>query len=284
MKEFLTKPFLDLKNRDFLSLYSLKYLNQYNAEFYNPRNTAGYVIHFYISGEGCYKVDKRTVEVHQGSILFSPLGLIKQYATSKDVEGFVLIFSEAFFSKTSMKNVFLHNTQLFNSLDKLVYFPVEKRMDELMMLFQLIIDQLRRPYSELQEQILLNYVFSILLISEEIYTKEIPTFKITNEIKLIKEFKSLFNNELNRRYSVRFYTEQMNVSMSTLNRAFRKYENSSPKKWINKRLVKEIQIELNRMEMSVGEIAFKFGFSEVTNFIKFYKGQTGITPKQFRSQ
>lgn len=283
MKEFLTKPFLYLKNKQFLSLYSLKYLSQLTPDYFNSKNTGAYMLHFYIKGKGTYKLDYHIIEVDAGSALFSPLSESMQFHTSKECEGFALIFSEAFFGRSRMKNFFLQHTLLFNSVDKVVFFPTEDRTEELLTLFQLVIDQLRREESEVQEQVLLNYVFSILLISEEVFTKDRPTLRVANEIRLIKNFKLLFNSDLNRRQSVQFFCTQMNVSLSTLDRAFRKYEKSSAKKWINTALIKEIEIELKRFDMSIGEIAFKFGFSEVTNFTKFYKGQTGITPKQFRS-
>lgn len=283
MKEFLTKPFLYLKNKQFLSLYSLKYLSQLTPDYFNSKNTGAYMLHFYIKGKGTYKIDYHIIEVGAGAALFSPLSDSIPFHTSKECEGFGLIFSEAFFGRSRMKNFFLQHTLLFNSVDKFVFFPIENRAEELMMLFQLVIDQLRREHSEVQEQILLNYIFSILLISEEVFTKERQTLRVANEIKLIKNFKFLFNRESNRRQSVQFFCTKMNISLSTLDRAFRKYEKSSAKKWINTTLIKEIDIELKRFDMSIGEIAFKFGFSEVTNFTKFYKGQTGITPKQFRS-
>lgn len=284
MKDFLTKPFLYLKNKQFLSLYSLKYVSQLTPHYFSPKNTGVYMLHFYIKGKGTYKIDQHIIEVNAGYALFTSAAADMQFHTSQDCEGFALIFSETFFGRSRMKSFFLKNTLLFNSVDKVVFFPTGDRMEEFLMLFQLVIDQLRRGQSDIQEQILINYVFSILLISEEVFTKERPTLRVANEIKLIKNFKHLFNKELNRRQSVKFFCNQMNVSLSTLDRAFRKYENSSAKKWINTRLIEEIEIELKRHDMSIGEIAFKFGFSEVTNFTKFYKGQTGITPKQFRSE
>lgn len=284
MKEFLTKPFLDLKNKQFLSLHSLKNLGDPEREFFTSQKAGAYTVHFYVNGHGTYEIGNQVIIVESRALLFSPLGRIKQFHTSDECEGFALVFSETFFGKTSMKSFFLHHTQLFNSLDKIVFFPVKDRFEDVLNLFQLIIKEMRRPYSEIQEQILLNYVFSMLLISEELHKHEQVTLRVNNDIKIVRNFKLLYNNELNKRQSLKFFCDKMNLSLNTLERAFKKYENTTPKKWTNKRLVSEIQIELNCMENSIGEIAFKFGFSEVTNFTKFFKGQTGITPKQFRAR
>ena len=284
MKEFLTKPFLDLKNKQFLSLHPLKNIEDAECDFIISKKVNAYTVHFYISGHGTYRLRNREIIAESGYLLFSPLDHIKEFRTSEDCEGFALIFSETFFGKTTMKSSFLHHTQLFNSIDKIVFFPVEERFEDILNLFQLIIKELGRPYSEIQEQILLNYVFSILLISEELHKYDQVALRVDNDIKILKNFKALYNKELNKRHSLKFFCDKMNLSLNTLERAFKKYENTTPKKWTNKRLVSELQMELNRMDSSISDIAFKFGFSEVTNFTKFFKGQTGITPKQFRAR
>lgn len=39
---------------------------------------------------------------------------------------------------------------------------------------------------------------------------------------------------------------------------------------------------LNETNLSVADIAMVFAYDEPTNFIKFFKGMTGMTPLQYR--
>lgn len=284
MQEFFIKPFLNLKNKPFLSICSLEDFERLDPDFFSSEKTEFYIVHFYLKGKGIYSIGEESVDIEGKAILFTSYHRIRQFCPSDDCQGYVLIFSESFFGKTSIKSFFLHQTQLFNSLEKVVHFNAEERFYELSCLFELIANGLARPYSELQEQILLNYVFSILLIGEELGKQEQPPLKIDNGKKMIRDFKFLVNKELTSRHSLQHFCKKLNISVEALEKAFKKHEDITPKKWLNKRLVTEVKIDLNQSDISIGEIAFKFGFSEVTNFTKFFKTHTGSTPKQYRQK
>lgn len=255
-----------------------------DPEIFSAEKMEFYIVHFYLKGKGIYKIGDESVDIDGKAILFTTYLRIRQFCPGDDCVGYVLIFSESFFGKTAIKSFFLHHTQLFNSPEKVVHFDADERFEELSCLFNLIANGLERPYSELQEQILLNYVFSILLIGEEFGKKGKPPLTIDNDKMIVRDFKLLVNEELKRRHSLQYFSKKLNISLAALDKAFKKHESITPKKWLNKRLVTEIKIELNRSDISIGEIAFKFGFSEVTNFTKFFKTLTGTTPKQYRQK
>jgi len=284
MQEFFIKPFLNFTKKPFLSICSLEEFARMDPEIFSAEKMELYIVHFYLKGKGIYRIGDESVDIDGKAILFTTYLRIKQFCPGDDCEGYVLIFSESFFGKTTIKSFFLHHTQLFNSSEKVVHFAADERFEELSCLFGLIADGLERPYSELQEQILLNYVFSILLIGEEFGKQGKPPLKIDNDKRIVRDFKLLVNEELNRRHSLQYFSRKLNISLAALDKAFKKHENITPKKWLNRRLVTEIKIELNRSDISIGEIAFKFGFSEVTNFTKFFKTLTGTTPKQYRQR
>ncbi|MDZ7899775.1 MAG: helix-turn-helix transcriptional regulator [Arcicella sp.] len=47
--------------------------------------------------------------------------------------------------------------------------------------------------------------------------------------------------------------------------------------------VLEAKVLLKQSTMSIGEIAFKIGKFEPSDFSRFFKSKTNITPKQYRS-
>jgi len=77
----------------------------------------------------------------------------------------------------------------------------------------------------------------MLLISEELHKYDRVALRIDNDIKIVRNFKLLYNKELNKRQSLKFFCDKMNLSLNTLEREFKNYENTTPKKWTNKRLV-----------------------------------------------
>lgn len=56
----------------------------------------------------------------------------------------------------------------------------------------------------------------------------------------------------------------------------------SPCDIVEERLIGEAKKLLKEPGLSVAEISARFAFTEATNFTKFFKGLTGITPRQYR--
>jgi AraC family transcriptional regulator of adaptative response / methylphosphotriester-DNA alkyltransferase methyltransferase len=56
----------------------------------------------------------------------------------------------------------------------------------------------------------------------------------------------------------------------------------SPCDFMEERLVLEAQTFLRQADMPVADISYRLGFSDPSNFTKFYKGMTGHTPREYR--
>jgi AraC-like DNA-binding protein len=74
----------------------------------------------------------------------------------------------------------------------------------------------------------------------------------------------------------------MNISSKILNVATSQIVGSSPKKMIIERIILEAKRLLFQTNHSTKEISFLLGFEEPTNFNKFFKKHTYITPIKFK--
>lgn len=72
------------------------------------------------------------------------------------------------------------------------------------------------------------------------------------------------------------------MTTKTLSRACHQVRGLSPKKLIDGNLALEAKRNLVMGDHTVEEIALGLGFSEATNFVKFFKRITGRTPEVFR--
>lgn len=58
----------------------------------------------------------------------------------------------------------------------------------------------------------------------------------------------------------------------------------SPCEFMEERVLHEAQKLLLETDLSVSDIAYKFGYREPTNFIKFFRNMCGTTPLRYRKQ
>ncbi|USD37316.1 AraC family transcriptional regulator [Ferrimonas sp. SCSIO 43195] len=98
----------------------------------------------------------------------------------------------------------------------------------------------------------------------------------------------LFRQALERQFlqqrQVQYYAQSLGYSASTLSRACLAAEGRSAKQVIDRRTALEAQRLLAHSTASVAEVGHQLGFSETTNFIKFFRRLIGVTPKAFRQQ
>lgn len=285
MLEYKIEPFLfpDKSNLKINTKRLAELLIEKPFQLFEPHKTSFYVLHLFEKGEGLHMVDFNTFEVKEKHMLFVAQNQINQFFSPVNYDAKILIFTEDFFCLNQMHFRFFHNTNLFNDPTILPYFDVSSRYDEVSLLFDLIETELKNPSNENKHIILNNYLFSLLLICENI-------FQSGNSIKidiqpckiLISRFKTFVNNNLNKSLSVRQIASMLNVNVRTLEKAFKESEETTPYIWMNNRLVLEIKRLLMYKDFHINEIAYKLGFKEPAHFTKFFKQHTNLTPSQFR--
>jgi len=97
---------------------------------------------------------------------------------------------------------------------------------------------------------------------------------------------TLFRNEVEQRFAttrrVEDYERIIGYSSKTLGRAARAATGLSAKGYIDQRVLLEGRRLLAHTSLRTGEIAQRLGFSELTNFIKFFRREGGESPAEFR--
>ncbi len=97
---------------------------------------------------------------------------------------------------------------------------------------------------------------------------------------------TLFRNEVEQRFAttrrIEDYERIIGYSSKTLSRAARAATGLNAKQYIDQRVLLEGRRLLAHTRLSAGEIAQQLGFSELTNFIKFFRRNGGESPSEFR--
>ena len=102
--------------------------------------------------------------------------------------------------------------------------------------------------------------------------------------QLYRRLMRKLDEEVLMRPTVNRLAQLLNVSTSTLTRVCQTSVGFSAKEVIDRRVALEAQRLLVHSQLTAAGIGEHLGFTEPTNFLKFFKRQVGQTPENFRRQ
>ncbi|RZK79626.1 MAG: AraC family transcriptional regulator [Pedobacter sp.] len=108
--------------------------------------------------------------------------------------------------------------------------------------------------------------------------------EITDQFLMMVEehLTKLMSGEIEHRMSTKHFADLLFIAPRHLTNTVKSVLHKSPCDVMEARIKEESQALLANTTLSIAEISYKFGYQDTTNFIKFYKGMTGVTPLQYR--
>lgn len=102
--------------------------------------------------------------------------------------------------------------------------------------------------------------------------------------KLFEDFYVLLSERLQYSRSVKYYADILQISPKKLNLITKRVYGKTAKEFIAEVLILDSIKLLIETPDSVKQISYSLGFTEPTNFNKFFKKKTSVTPQQYREQ
>lgn len=99
---------------------------------------------------------------------------------------------------------------------------------------------------------------------------------------LINNAKKYIAAHLNEKLTVQIISEITHMSPSHFSRVFKQKTGFSPYDYVLISRLNKAKDYLQKTNMTVSQIAYEVGFNSDTNFIFFFKTNTGISPSKFR--
>ncbi len=100
--------------------------------------------------------------------------------------------------------------------------------------------------------------------------------------RLARRFQQALDDQVTRRPTVEALASDLGVSTSTLTRTCRAKLGQAAKALVDRRIALEAQRMLVHTDATSVSIGERLGFTEPTNFLKFFKRLVGTTPEAFR--
>ncbi len=248
-----------------------------------------HLVEFYLliliqEGEGSHTIDFTNYSCEKGTLLTIRKDQIHKFVKSDKPKGVILLFTDDFLASYLEKLEALKTLQLFNEL--LGTPKIQLTAAELAEVSHLI-ERLKKEYFEINDDYSLGIIRSELhVLIAKLYRIKSMNDQIISHRRYLNEFidfQTLVEANITQHAKVSDYAKMMGLSTKTLNTITRNIVNKAAKEFIDEIYTKQIKRLLINTEHSIKEIAYLSGFEESTNFYKYFKRQTQLTPEQFRA-
>lgn len=233
-----------------------------------------------LEGEGFHTVDFKQVALSPGMIL--PINKNQVHAFSREltVNGYVIAFKESFITQNiSDKNLF-HFLQIYHTQNIQIG---KKEVNTLEPIFELLKHFVEDENVNMKSEVI-HSTFMTLLFQIKRLACDQHVFFDSQRFKDYYFFKALIGKHYSEIHNAKDYAKKLNVSYNYLNEICKEIANKTAKEFIDSWLLMEIKRNLSEKKLTSQEIAFKMGFNEPSNFIRFFKKHTKTTPIQFQEK
>lgn len=244
-----------------------------------------YHIIWFQQGSPTHWVDFKPKKIKPNTLLFLNKDVVQRFDNKVKYEGKAILFTDGFFCKSETDTKFLRKSILFNDLFTVSEIQVQKQSKIFEELLQQMTEELQNIKDNLQADILQNLLHNFLLQAEREKRKQNFTeIKKGADLDYVILFKDLLEINYKSKKQVSFYTKEILITEKRLNKATTKVLGKTPKELIDDRIMLEAKRILAHTSESVKEIGYDLGFVEPTNFIKYFKKHSKLTPTEFREK
>ncbi len=254
--------------------------NSYEHNPESPHQVKFYNLIFFSKGIGQHFIDFKWYDVKENSLLYVSKEQINAFKFSGNLEGYCIIFTEDYLMKcleTLPRNaVFrLFMPQLFSPI---VEVPAASDFKNYL---ELLIKESK--INAFNRDIITESLFTVLLSKAEHY-KQNQTLHVndSSKIKLFQKFHALLEEKFSESRSADFYAKELAITYKHLNVVCRELTNKTAKTVIDDFIILIAKRDLINSAIKSTELAYKLGFEDPTNFTKYFKKSTGLTPKSFK--
>jgi AraC-like DNA-binding protein len=246
-----------------------------------PHRIKFHNILYITQGSGAHFIDFNAYTIQAGSVVFINKNQVHAFDLINQSQGKLIIFTDEFLDTilTTIKTPLSAHNYLLTS-----YSPIFSLSKEIRKTCDVLLTEIEREYQIKDPNLnFLNLIFSAVLTklsnerpqSYEQYLSESRTDKFMTFIELLEV------NYTNTR-DAKIYADMLHMTYKSLNQICKLATKQTTKQLIDAYIILEAKRKLSIENIRVQQLADELGFDEVTNFVKYFKKNTLLTPSQFK--
>ncbi len=245
---------------------------------FQPHRLSFFAIMIITHGEVHHIVDFEIHTLKKGDVMVISKGQIHAFDESSQYKGYLVLFTEAFMQKYMAQSTIARINHLYN------YFLGQKKIndpDRNHTLLSVIEKELKTTSPSLPN--IIGALLGIYLLKLNDEKTRSTTISIDHkDLEYFNRFRILIESNFTKTRDAKRYAAELSISYKHLNEVCKAIVKATAKSFIDRYVILEAKRGLVSTSLSVKEIAFALGFDEPTNFLKYFKKHTSLTPVEFR--
>ncbi|MEK6508855.1 MULTISPECIES: AraC family transcriptional regulator [Myroides] len=223
-------------------------------------------------------------EVKEGDVaVIPPQVMIETKSLSEDAEIVTIGLSLDFISTFPLLREFVMNEQIR-------WQPIIRLDPEELPLQQELIRLIEKVYNKEQSsnkiEMLKHLVMALINLIIEKY-QDVPNTKNRTKNRtheIIDNFYSLVSTYAHKQRNVQFYADKLHLSTQYLSSFLKQNTGKSTLQWIDHVLILHAKTLLKSSSLSIKEISNELEFTDTSVFCRYFKRNTGMSPKLYREE
>ena len=209
---------------------------------------------------------------------------MQKYTINENLKAYQILFTQDFIIKYYDEKQVFNSQLIFNDA---IYSPkfqlTESQITEIIDIAQNLDFEYHNTLDDEYKSPIIRSGLHVLLMKLERFKQQQVPQKMNANFSDFFRFKNLVDEKCFSTRNVTDYCNELNFNQKRLNLITKSILNKTAKEFIDDRTVLEIKRLLSNTNSPIKEIAYKAGFDEPTNLVKYFKNITNQSPTDFRA-
>lgn len=246
-----------------------------------PHRKTVYDFIFLTNGSSTRSKGLEQYQIEKESFFFLPAYQISTHEfMSTDAKGFFCHFDAEIFNKYFPHHTFFEDFSFLHFSGN----PIVKVNERLLKDVTFIIERLEYEYINNETKhfdLITTYLLALFTELKQV-TKPIDVTKKNAALKITESYKNLLSQYIYKKQRVVDYASMLSITPDHLNKCVKATIGKSSQELIAEMLLLEAKVLLKQTDLTISEIGFKLSEMNPSDFSRFFKSKTGLTPRQFK--
>lgn len=246
-------------------------------------NNVGIFTLFCLNGSLEFTLDNQKFNITAGTVCsFFTISPFRISKSTTDFSGY-LLFASSYYVTSIDAHIAM--TFFLHSFEQPILSLSTKDIGYLLNLLRMAEIRTKDQKQPFAKEVMYHMVMILIYELSSIYDRYPITDrkKIQGEI-LLREFLQLVNKHCEKEHNLAFYASKLSITPKHLSLRVKALTGHTAGEWIDYMLVLKIKKMLLNSSTSLQQITIHFNFPDNSFFGKYFKRQTGMTPRSFRMQ